>query len=649
MAYRNCWYRVVFLVLFGLTMRVSTAGAQVSQGDTSARVKKLQDDVDRQGRLPVLVRLSDESILSVKSLAGGGNDPVSNGISIVQQRVLDSLPTKGNQDLSLRQYRYIPFMALEVDPSVLDALLIHSDVAEVLEDEIFESMQSESISLIGAEAAWEYGGTGEGQVVAVLDTGVDYEHPFIADKVVDGGCFTTNYTSVNGNFESISTCPNQEEEAYGIEAGGHCGDGVTGCDHGTRVAGIVAGQDDSFSGVAKDASILSVQVFSRFESYCGESSCARSWASDQIAGLEYIYAMSDSLDIAAVNMSLGGGHYTSQAHCDEVNPAMYAVFALLYEKGIPVIAAAGNSGLSDGLVAPACLSNAISVGSTTIGDRVSTFTNSADFLNFWAPGQDIITSVPGGSFRPGTGTSFAAPHVAGAWAILKSVLNDATIGDVKRALTDTGHQVTDGRSNVSVARIQIDRALQFALLPVELVRFEAVTEAARVDVRWETASERNNAGFELQHSWGEQYYTVAFIPGGGTQEFSQEYSYGIENLPPGKHSFRLKQIDFDGTQTITQSIEAYVALERPYHMGAAYPNPFNPTTQFTLTIAQKQAVRIEVYNLLGARVGVLYDGELDPQEIHVFTVEASHLPSGVYLIQALGEHFKVTRRAMLLK
>ena len=191
--------------------------------------------------------------------------------------------------------------------------------------------------------------------------------------------------------------------------------------------------------------------------------------------------------------------------------------------------------------------------------------------------------------------------------------------------------------------------MQFAILPVELIRFEAVTAGERVEVQWETASETNNAGFELQHSWGENFYTVAFIPGGGTVQERRHYAHTVENLAPGNHAFRLKQIDFDGTQTYTHSVDAYVSLKDSAHMGAAYPNPFNPLTQFTLTIARRQFVRVEVYNVLGARVAVLFADELAPQDIHVFTLEAGHLPSGIYLIQVLGEHFKVTRRAMLLK
>lgn len=82
----------------------------------------------------------------------------------------------------------------------------------------------------------------------------------------------------------------------------------------------------------------------------------------------------------------------------------------------------------------------------------------------------------------------------------------------------------------------------------------------------------------------------------------------------------------------------------------AYPNPFNPSTQFTLTVAEDQQVLIEVYSLLGRRVDVLHDGPLAAQQRHTFTFEAgTTIPNGLYLIRVTGEHFTATQRVTLLK
>ncbi|MFQ5571088.1 MAG: T9SS type A sorting domain-containing protein [Rhodothermales bacterium] len=86
-----------------------------------------------------------------------------------------------------------------------------------------------------------------------------------------------------------------------------------------------------------------------------------------------------------------------------------------------------------------------------------------------------------------------------------------------------------------------------------------------------------------------------------------------------------------------------------FHITAAYPNPFNPQTQFTLTVAQTQHVTVEIYNLLGRRVALLYDTSLSAQKTHTFTFDAKDLPSGLYLIRTVGEHFSNTQRVTLLR
>ena len=653
MRYLDRSFRAWNLLLAALMLSTGWVQAQSDErlrsSDNYTRYTALAERAQKEGAVRILVQLSEERVNDAALWAPATHTvPEFYGISVIQQAFLEELASIDKR-VTNRRYTYIPFVALRADTEVLEVAMKSPYVEAVFEDAVFDSQAGENTELIGAEAAWENGGSGEGQIVAVLDTGVDLNHPFIAGKVTHGACFSSNYNSPTGDFESVSVCPEEAEEGYGINAGRSCGLEVAGCDHGTRVAGIAAGRGDSFSGVARDASIMSVQVFSRFESFCGDQPCARSWVSDQIAGLEHIYLASDSLNIAVINMSLGGGHYTSQERCDAVNPAMLAMFGLLYDVGIPVIAAAGNNGLTDGLVAPACLSNSISVGSTNLADGISPFSSSATFLDLLAPGEDIVSSVPGGLYQTGTGTSFSAPHVAGAWAILRAGAPFSSIVELMDAFNTTGVGILDERNNLTVPRIQVDLALQFTVLPVDLVRFEAIASGSEIELQWETAGERNNAGFEVQHAFGGAFRTLDFVRGGGTRSEPLLYSYTVDRLLPGMHTFRLKQIDFDGTRTFTHAIEGYVELTNAYFMDNAYPNPFNPTTRFTLTVAREQRVRIDVYDVLGKRVGTLYDHILEPRYPHVFSLDGSNMAGGLYLIQATGQYFKVTRSVMLLK
>ena len=550
----------------------------------------------------------------------------------------------------VQPFKHIPYAVVEVDKSTFEAIISSPLVSSIQENRIDAPQLVESAEVTGAAKAWSMGSTGAGQALVVIDTGVDGGHPFLNNSVVAEACFSTTYVPSSASYSSQSLCPNGRDEDRGTGAAINCDPGIAGCDHGTRVAGILAGEDETMSGIAPDADIIAIQVFSRFEGYCGSKPCARSWASDQIAALEHVYDMRNDYKIAAVNLSLGGGHYTSPEGCDSVNPASKAIINKLREAGIAVIAASGNGGHADGMVAPACMSNVISVGSTSKSDDISSFSSSASFLDLLAPGQNITTSMPGGGFRAGSGTSFAAPHVAGAFAILRSRNPNASVDEILATLLTTGEPLTDNRNQAIVSRIQIDAAVESVTLPVELSFFHAeAREDGTVELQWETSSEQNNAGFEIEHAVGETYEVIGYREGNGTTVTPQFYSFLVYDLPPGQHRFRLRQIDFDGAFRYSDEVTIEIGLFGTHYLGHAYPNPFNPLTNFTLTVSRDQFVSIEVFNLLGERVAQLYEGEIFASEARTFTFEAYEWPSGMYLIQATGESFRASRTVTLLK
>ncbi len=168
-------------------------------------------------------------------------------------------------------------------------------MVSVEEDVADPPLLSDSVPVI-AEGGSIAGGTdGTGQLVAVLDTGVDASHAFLTGKVVAEACFSAG-----------ENCPNGTASQVGSGAGAPCTYACLGCRHGTHVAGIAAGLTTGLAGVARGASILSIQVFSRFTGNpCagGENPCALSYVSDQLAALEHVYDLHTVYHIAAVNMS----------------------------------------------------------------------------------------------------------------------------------------------------------------------------------------------------------------------------------------------------------------------------------------------------------------------------------------------------------
>ncbi len=189
-----------------------------------------------------------------------------------------------------------------------------------------------------------------------------------------------------------------------------------------------------------------------------------------------------------------------------------------------------------------------------------------------------------------------------------------------------------------------------SLLPVEITAFEALANSGEVVLSWETQSENNNAGFEIEmQSAGGDFQMVQFVAGAGTTNEPQTYRYSLTVSAAGEYTFRLKQIDFDGTFAFSNPVTVIVPPNAAFELSAVYPNPFNPTTQFTLIVAQSQNVQVSVVDMTGRVVQVLHDGILPAGTQHRFAFDAHALPSGMYLIRAVGESFTGSQPALLLR
>ncbi|MDQ3132447.1 MAG: S8 family serine peptidase [Acidobacteriota bacterium] len=362
----------------------------------------------------------------------------------------------------LKQFRTIPFVSFETDAATLEQLKNDPQILTIEEDELSPPTLAESTALIGATEAWNSGFSGAGQTIAILDTGVDKNHPFLSGKIVSEGCYSSTY----GNATSL--CPNGVAESVAPDSGLNCATTISGCAHGTHVAGIAAGRGSGFSGVAKDADIIALQVFSKVDdaTACGTTPapCILTYVSDQIKALERVLVLSNTMKIAAVNMSLGGGKYLSG--CDAVQSARKAAIDNLRSVGVATVVSSGNGSFTDAMSAPACISTSVSVGSTddgsssTTSDAISNFSNANGNLSLLAPGRWIASSIPNGGYSNYSGTSMAAPHVAGAFAVLKQRSPNASVSKIVNALTISGQAITDTRNGLSKTRIKIGNALQ---------------------------------------------------------------------------------------------------------------------------------------------------------------------------------------------
>jgi subtilisin len=371
------------------------------------------------------------------------------GIATAQEQLLKELSNTNHR--VFRRFETIPFMAMEAGVNTLAMLERSGYAVSVEEDRLSLPALSDSVPLVEGLQALAEGYDGNAWTIAFLDTGIDKAHPFLSGKVVEEACFSGN-----------GDCPDRTISQVGSGAGIPCTYASNVCRHGTHVAGIAAGNGTSFSGVAKEANIISVQVFSSFSGAdcmdAEEDPCAKAYSSDLVAGLEHVFNMRNSFQIAAVNMSISGDAFVSQAGCDIENSATKAAIDNLRSVGIATIASSGNNGYTNAISYPGCISSAVSVGSTTKADEVSSFSNSASFLSLLAPGEFIYSSIPGGGFDYKNGTSMAASHVAGTWAILKQKTPSATVDVVLNALQASGLPVTD-INNITTPRIRVFQAL----------------------------------------------------------------------------------------------------------------------------------------------------------------------------------------------
>jgi Subtilase family len=324
---------------------------------------------------------------------------------------------------------FLPMLVVDVAGSAeLQALSTHPLVVQVWEDSAYPLADALSFPYIGEPAAVAAGITGAGTTVAVLDTGLDYT------RAAFGTCATPGATGCRVAYvQDFAPTDNQLDDNG----------------HGTNVAGIIAG-------LAPGARLVGLDVFTGASAY----------ASDIISAINWVVANKARYNLVALNLSLGGGASTSPCASD----VFASPISVARAAGVLSVVAAGNGALTSSLASPACAPEAISVGAlydapvggvgygvctdaTTAAGQVACFSNSAPFLSLLAPGAFINAA---GSTM--TGTSQAAPHVAGALALLASKYPADSANTRASRLLAGAPTVRDARNGVTRPRLSLGAA-----------------------------------------------------------------------------------------------------------------------------------------------------------------------------------------------
>ena len=308
---------------------------------------------------------------------------------------------------------------------------------------------------IGLDWTYANGYNGAGQKIVVIDSGVDYTHPWLQGRVVDGACF------------SQSGCGNGLTYRYGVAAGKNCTYSVK-CAHGTHVAHIAAGM----YGAARSAGIVAINTSSR-----NSSGQPTHKDADLINALWYSYYYVSPAP-AAVNMSIGSSNVYANT-CDSLNKTIADWITALRSRGTATVISAGNGNSSTGVGYPACMSSAVVVGNATLTSATGRpavlggttgGSNSNRLVDLWAPGTDICSAVPTTLDDDGTkdgvdctwyGTSMAAPQVAGAFAVLKAARPSYTVDQELSAFVRNGLSITDSRNGITRSMVSISNAVYY--------------------------------------------------------------------------------------------------------------------------------------------------------------------------------------------
>lgn len=348
----------------------------------------------------------------------------------------------------------VPGLSGRLSAAGLARLLADPDVTQVDLDPTAVAHMAEAVPMVHADEVQALGFTGAGVTVAVLDTGIDTDHPDFAGRIVDQACFCTN--AAGGGC-----CPGGAAQATGA------GSAEDDNGHGTNVAGVIAGGGVAAPrGMAPSATLVAIKVL--------DAGGAGS-SSGIVAGLDYV--VKSRPDVRIVNISLGLGNLFAGT-CDSAasfTTGFASAINALRSRGTIVFASSGNQGNASQIAVPACIANAVAVGavyddnvgtvtfgctdSSTGQDRVACFSNASSALDLLAPGAAITASGLGGGSVTFLGTSQACPSAAGVAALLLSASPGASPDKVESALKGTGVSVTDSRNGQTFRRVSARSAL----------------------------------------------------------------------------------------------------------------------------------------------------------------------------------------------
>ncbi|MBS1493076.1 MAG: T9SS type A sorting domain-containing protein [Bacteroidetes bacterium] len=213
----------------------------------------------------------------------------------------------------------------------------------------------------------------------------------------------------------------------------------------------------------------------------------------------------------------------------------------------------------------------------------------------------------------------------------------------------------DGKPDFAAANSATDNISVFINradfpLPVELVSFTSSTDGPNVKLKWSTAEELNNKGFDIErNSFGEGWKKIGFVQGHGTVNITTEYSFTDNGLNKGTYSYRLKQIDYNGNYNYyALANEVVIGVPAKFSLEQNYPNPFNPSTIINYQLPVNGFVTLKIFDMSGREVMQLVN---NVQDVGYYSVQFNgmNLSSGIYFYRLTSDNFTAVKKMVLVK
>lgn len=489
------------------------------------------------------------------------------------------------------------------------------------------------LNLISVPQVHDLGFNGTGITICVLDAGFNN----LPHEVFQSMNIIAAYDFVNHD-------PNVGDE-------GDMGSGT----HGTATLSIIGGfKEGQLIGPAYGANF----ILAKTENTDTETPVEEdNW----VAALEW----ADSIGVDVTSTSLGyidyDFPYTSYTWEDmDGNTALITIAGdLAVGKGIVVVNSAGNQGFNSShntLGAPADGDSIIAVGAVTSSGIRTSFSSvgpSADGRikpDLMAMGSNVYHADSfGNSYWSGGGTSYSCPLVAGVCALILQKNPNLTPTEVLEVLRSTATQSNNPDNLYGWGIINALSAVNLVTIPVELTLFSGNYEDGVVNLKWITATETNNFGFEVERRNDySPYESIGFVNGNGTSTNRVTYNFVDENLSANRYYYRLKQIDLDGSSEYSNEIEVEIEGLTDFQLYQNYPNPFNPSTKIKYFIPQNSFVKITLHDILGSEIRTLVSENVQPGNYEI-VLDGSNLSSGMYFVRLSSENIQRTLKISLIK